>query len=499
MRCLCLALAGILLPAVATPDGRGDFFQPNHRLNGVGVDRERISPLILEARTQEMVDTQTFTILRDPKALGGAERIQSPKLQRIFRLAGQQSGLSPSFVAAIAYLESWGVANAESPAGPKGIMQIAGGTAQSMGLKVVHRTRYKTHQERRAYKTKSGQTRYKTVTVRQPYTVTVRDDRLIPERAVPAAAKYLARLESRYGGQDWAVFAYHCGEGCIAEVQEAAKHSKNLGDNPSVAAVFFGATPSYNRDLYNLLRKHMDRDYSPTYYFRIRRAQELLAMYREDKRAFAKLADQYVNRANPAERAPNRLTVWLKPGDFEYQTCEDLRRNLGSKLVQALDDPDFFGFELRKTGPGALGEYDPANRDLYFQASAAALGTLTYIAFETRRLHQSMNRRGEKFVPLDVTALVTPREYEERYGRINGNGKVTDPVSHCSGRVFDISTDNLPPGELEALQFILSDIGYYGYLGFVEEHGPRTLHIGPSPSSREFFGTVFDDASKAGS
>jgi len=110
-----------------------------------------------------------------------------------------------------------------------------------------------------------------------------------------------------------------------------------------------------------------------------------------------------------------------------------------------------------------------------------------------------MNRRGEKFVPLDVTALVTPREYEERYGRINGNGKVTDPVSHCSGRVFDISTDNLPPGELEALQFILSDIGYYGYLGFVEEHGPRTLHIGPSPSSREFFGTVFDDALKAGS
>ncbi len=491
-------MAGVLLPAVAAPNGRVDYFEPAHRLNGVGVDREHISTLVLEARTKEMIDTQTFTILRDPKALAGAERIHSPKLQKIFRTASQQSGLSPTFISAIAYLESWGVTNAESPAGPKGIMQIAEGTAKSMGLRVIRKTRYKSHQEKRAYKTKGGKTRYKTVTVHVPYTVTVRDDRFYPDRAVPAAARYLARIASKYGGQDWAVFAYHCGEGCVAEVQEIARNAKNLGDSPSVPAVFFGATPGYNRDLYNVLRKHMERDYSPTYYFRIRRAEQLLAMYQEDRKSFARLADQYVNRANPAERAPNRLSVWLKPEDFEFQNCEDLRRGSGTKLMRALDDPDYFSFTLRKSGAGALGEHDPTNRDLYFQASGPALGTLTYIAYETRRLHESMNRHGEKFVPLEVTSLVTPRDYEERYGRENGNGKVSDVISHCSGRVFDISTAGLPPGEMEALEFVLTDVGYYGYLGFVEEHGPHTLHIGPSPSSRDFFSEVFGDAVKAG-
>ena len=122
IRYFCLALAGVLLPVAAGFNGHGDYFEPAHRLNGVGVDRERISPLVLEARTQQMIDTQTFTILRDPKALGGAERIYSPKLQKIFRSASAQSGLSSTFISSIAYLESWGVANAESPAGPKGIM-----------------------------------------------------------------------------------------------------------------------------------------------------------------------------------------------------------------------------------------------------------------------------------------------------------------------------------------------------------------------------------------
>ena len=29
----------------------------------------------------------------------------------------------------------------------------------------------------------------------------------------------LAQMEDRFGGQDWAVFAYHCGEGCVGEFQ----------------------------------------------------------------------------------------------------------------------------------------------------------------------------------------------------------------------------------------------------------------------------------------
>jgi hypothetical protein len=51
----------------------------------------------------------------------------------------------------------------------------------------------------------------------------------------------------------------------------------------------------------------------------------------------------------------------------------------------------------------------------------------------------------------------------------------------------------MPPGELECLRFVLSDLGWDGYLGFVEE-GTLNLHIGCSPSARDFFSTVFQEA-----
>src|SRR3712207_7837023 len=54
----------------------------------------------------------------------------------------------------VAYLESWGRATVQSPAGPKGIMQIAHGTAGAMGLKITYARRYRTgrSEERRVGK-----------------------------------------------------------------------------------------------------------------------------------------------------------------------------------------------------------------------------------------------------------------------------------------------------------------------------------------------------------
>ena len=64
--------------------------------------------------------------------------------------------------------------------------------------------------------------------------------------------------------------------------------------------------------------------------------------------------------------------------------------------------------------------------------------------------------------------------------------------------MFDISYKRLPPGERKALRFILDDIGYDGYLGFVEEGSQNeTMHIGPAPSAREFFTSVFEEAATA--
>jgi hypothetical protein len=459
-----------------------DYFAPAHRVSGIGVDRDDLSTDLLGARTDLMIQSQTFGILREPLAIAGAKRVTSdPKLQSIFRSAARQSGWPVSLIEAIAYLESWGDARAESPAGPKGIMQISAATARSMGLKVLISTRYRVTREKIAVAGKSKKPRFKYITHRTPYLVTTRDDRMYPERAIPAAARYLAGMEQKFGGRDWAVFAYHCGQGCVSEMLELTRRARGIPkDEMTVPRMFFSASPAWNKELYQAIQQQMQRDWSPTYYFRIMRAQELLAMYRRDPAAFTSLAQQYRSEFITAGRAPHRLSVWLKREDMIFRSCDDIRVDGGKRLVKALDRPDYFGYSLR------VSPDSPADLEAFQQAAPSALGALTYIAFETRRLFEQMHASGEKFRPLPVTALVEPEDLVQKSSQREG-------MSHCSGHVFDIDYAGLPPAELEALRFVLNDLGWNGYLGFVEE-GRDNLHIGCSPTSRAFFTTVFEEA-----
>ena len=112
-------------------------FTPSHRVSGIGISRDDISDDLLDARTDRMIESQTFSIMREAEALPGAKRVTgNAKLQALFRSAAASSGMPASIIEAICYLESWGDPNAQSVTGPKGIMQISGATAASMGLKV---------------------------------------------------------------------------------------------------------------------------------------------------------------------------------------------------------------------------------------------------------------------------------------------------------------------------------------------------------------------------
>ena len=481
--------ARVLWPALfcgALLFARPEFFTPDHRLTGIGVDREGMSPAVLEERTQRMIQSQTFAIMREPQATAGAERITSARLARIFKNAAASSGLAASAIAAIAYLESWGEAQAESPAGPKGIMQFSEATARAAGLRIVRVTRFKITTERQTIRSKAGKPVSRTIRHRTPYTVTLRDDRLNPERAVPAAANYLARLENKFGGLDWAIFAYHCGEGCVSELLPLSAAALGRKRQPTVAEMFFAANPARHRDLYEAIENHMQRDYSPTYWFRIQRAQQLLDLYQTDRAAFRELVEQYRNPNNPERRANDRLVVWLKSEDVFYRTEDDLKLAAGKGLARVLDDSNFFGFSLPAI------ETSPAS-DLYMQASPAAIGTLIYISFETRRLFDTLKPKGERFVPLQVVELVTTMARPAEGGTV-----LVDPEfpEHATGQVFDIELSNLPRGERECLNFILDDMGWDGYLGFIQVTGDA-LHIGCSPSSREFFATIFQEAAEA--
>jgi hypothetical protein len=462
--------------------GSPGYFVPSHRVAGVGVERDDLSADALQARTDLMIQSQTFGIMREQQAMAGARRITDSKLQSLIRAAARSSGFPAVVLEAIAYLESWGDPKAESPAGPKGIMQISEATAHDMGLKVVHATRYKVTHEKVlvANKNKNRKPKYKTVTHKEPYTVTVRDDRLAPDRAIPAAAKYLATIERKFGGTDWAIFAYHCGTGCVSEMLELTNRARGIPkDEITVPRMFFSCSPTWNRELYEAIQQEMLRDYSPTYYFRIQRAEQLLDLYRRDAPAFAELQQEYKNQFATGPRAPHRLSAWLKRDDLIYHTEDDIRANPGERLVKAPDDADYLGYSLQ------LSPLNRANQD-YSEAAPAALGALTYMAFETRRLYLELNAAGEPFQPLSVSALVEPEDFARQLAQ-------HEALAHSSGQVFDIDTSRLPPGELECLRFVLDDLGWSGYLGFVEDGADR-LHIGCSPDSREFFNGVYQEA-----
>jgi len=462
--------------------GSPAYFVPAHRVSGIGVERDDLSSDLLEARTNLMIESQTFGIMRESQAASGAKRITTDrKLQSLFRLAAQQSGLPSTLLEAIAYIESWGDSRAESPSGPKGIMQISEATARDMKLKVVHVTRYKITREKVPVKSKSSKPKFRTVTHKIPYTVIVRDDRLVPDRAIPAAAKYLAAMEQKFGGRDWAIFAYHCGQGCVTEMLDLTRRAHGIPkDEITVPRMFFSCSPAWNRELYQAIQQQMQRDYSPTYYFRIRRAGQLLDLYRRDPQAFAALQQEFKSDHAAGPRAPHRLTVWLKRDDLIYHTSDDVRADSGARLVQALNRPDYFGYALR------IQPDDSANPEYFTQASAAAIGTLTYIAFETRRLYEALAPQDEPFQPLPVSSLVQ----SEDYPRLSSS---PEALAHSSGQVFDIAYSGLPPSELECLRFVLDDLGWDGYLGFVEE-GMDNLHIGCSPASRDFFAAIYQEA-----
>ncbi len=465
------------LPAAPTDPA---YFAPVHRLPGIGRARQELTDETLAQRTGAMIQSQTFGIMREPLAVQGAERIYSSGLQRLFRDAERQSGFPASVLQAMAYVESWGVANAESPAGPRGILQISEATGKRIGLRIVYATRHRTVKTKVEARNKHGKPMYRTVRHKETYTVLVRDDRLKPEKAIPAAAQYLAGMEQRYGGRDWAIWAYHCGEGCVADFRAMAKNARGPDDPPaSVAQVFFGCSPVWNRELCDAIHAQMDRDYSPTYWFRAMRAEQLLRMYREDPAEFRDLAAEYKNATAPAQRAPDRLSAWLKPQDLIFESADAIGGGDRNKLVSAPDDPEFFGYRVDA-------------RDLPL-ALPATVGTLAYIAFETRRLYEAL-RPGEAFAPLEATALVLPKAADGSADRAPG-ARVPD---HASGQVFDLSVSGLPPGERECLQFVLDDLGWNGSLGFIEEPpGKETMHIGCSPGSRDFFAQVYAEAEAA--
>ncbi len=480
-----------------------NYFEPAHRLVGVGVERPALASNkeMLRVRNEALLDVQTFAIMRQPKVLESADRVNTFRFHELLRIAAAQENFPLSTLEAIAFVESGGDEDARSPTGPRGPFQITVKTGVRLGLvKQMKVTKYVDRTVSRRVKGKivKIKTRKKV-----SYLAVTYDARGDTGKSALAVARYLRGLEEKYG-PDLALFAYHCGEGCTDELLAVVnKEGGDFKERPlTMARVFFLNSPVYHVRLYNYLRMRMAADYSPLYPFTIRRAETLLAIYRADRAQFQKLARLYRNKVSPEDRTPSRLWCWYDPADLRYKTCEDLEAADAKDLAPVPNFPQLLGFRLRTSGRQPIAELEPKrgpghkeHLGLFCRDSPAAIGELEYIIFEARRLLTAM--KVKKAPSYEVTALVRTEEYQTLLHRININSRTQFPT-HVLGEMFDISAKSLSPKEREALEFILSDIQALGYLGYmVENRASLTYHIGYNPLHRSFFTDVFEDGEKA--
>ncbi len=474
------------------------YFVPKHMMAGIGVGREGMSEEVLNQRTEAKIKWAIFLFLRDPTVVQGIKDCLSNRpLQNILTKGARVSGFPRDDSEAMMVLESVCRWNAASGTGAQGIMQIVKGTAKLMGLKVGRFITRKIRRIKVALRNKKGKiikrngkpvykTRQKSITHRYS-----QDERLKPAIAIPKADNYLAQLSRRYGSHDMAVFAYHCGEGCASRFIEIARQTEEMKEGPiTPAKLYFLCNPVHNRDLCDEIAYNMTRDNSPEYWFKKEAMKFLLGLARTDRSKFEQLVSEYQNPRRPTQRTPSRLWAWLVNHNKAYAENLDGFDAISARhILRVFNNPDYYGFNLRifENMDNPAGADDQGT---FSSISPEALGALLYIVYETRRLFEAGNYQ-EKWVPFDA-ALIGNLDQHLYFENM---GVQTDFLKQASGKVFDISLDNLGPHELEALQFVLKDLEDNGSIGFVPDRSrKKALLIGPSPSSLPFFNHVFQDA-----
>ena len=458
------------------------YFIPAHRVSGIGIARDDISADLLAARTDLMIQSQTFGIMREALAVPGAKRITGdPKLQAIFRSAAERSHMPASLIEAIAYLESWGDPKAESVTGPKGIMQISGATARNMGLKVVQATRYKVTRDKVAVKS-AGKPKYQDChsqnAVRSNHPRRATDAGACDSRLPPSIWPAWSSISADATGRSSPTTAVRA---AWSEMQELTRRAHGIPkDEVTVPRMFFSCSPAWNRELFQAIQQQMQRDYSPDVLFPDHAGGATAGAVPARPRGLPG-AFPASTRANssPECGAPHRLSVWLKRDDLVYRSCDDIRADVGKRLVKALDRPSYFGYLLR-LDPGPARE-----PGILFGSFAFRHGNADVCGLRDAPPVRRAASPGEKF-------RAARGDVAGGAGRPGCMPSGKEAWAHCSGHVFDLDYAGLPPGELQCLRFVLDDLGWDGYLGFVAD-GLESMHIGCSPSSRDFFSTVFQE------
>jgi hypothetical protein len=385
------------------------------------------------------------------------------------------SGFDADLLEAIVFLESGGrpdVIAGDDPVAASGLTQILAETAQNfLGMPVdLDKSRALTVRiagaERRGNVALAERLREQRRAI---------DARFDPEQALAGTVRYLGIARDRLGRDDLAVVSYHMGIGNLTNVllayasAPAETYVPELVEEEDLSwpRLFFDTAPDRHASAHELLERLGDD--SPTYYWRVLAAREIMRLYRDDRDRLQEL-DLLHGAKGSAEEALH------PPADTErFADGADLQRAWDEQVLQPLpDDPAGLGFAVDRT----MGELAPKlgqPEELYRGLRPEALAVLLYIG---RRVQEI----GRASRPLQVTSTVRDDEYQKLLRQ--DNPEATQRYSlHTTGYAFDIRRRYESGRQAQAFQFMLDDLTARNLIAWIRE--PGAIHVTVAPAAGE--------------
>ena len=292
------------------------------------------------------------------------------------------------------------------------------------------------------------------------------DHRFAPRRALAGTVRYLTAALERLGRAELAIVSYHMGIGNLTNVIYAYTGASTDTYLPDLVEedditwpkLFFDTAPDRFSLAHGLLAELGDD--SPTYYWRVLAAQEIMRLYRED--------EDELRALDLLHRAKSSHEEVLHPAsDTErYADATDLRAAWEERALHPLPEDRSLGYAIDRE----LGELAPQldrPKTLYRGLRAESLAVLLYIGKRVQEISGSTR-------PLRVTSAVRDDEYQDALRR--GNPEAAHGYSlHTTGYAFDIRRRYQSGDQAQAFQFLLDDLTARGLIAWIRE--PGAIHI----------------------
>jgi Transglycosylase SLT domain len=440
-----------------------------------------------DSQDEELTERATFGLshplyTRSPGGVFATAR-RTEEFRELVENAASNTGFDPDLIEAIVFLESGGrpdVIAGDDPVNASGLTQILAETAQNfLGMQVdLDRSRGLTAQIAGAVRRGNLVRAQRLRELRRAV-----DARFDPEQALAGTIRYLTNARELLGSDELAVVSYHMGIGNLSDVLRAYAGAEEDADVPELVEdaeltwvrVFFDTAPDRNAQAHRLLTRLGDD--SPTYYWRVLAAREIMRLYRDDPDLLQEL-DLLHGAKSSAEEALH------PPSETErYADAVDLGRAWDESTLHPLPNaPARLGFGIDRS-LGELATELGQPRALYRGLRADALALLVYMSGRVKEISGASQ-------PLRVTSAVRDEAYQQLLR--SDNPEATHGYSlHTTGYAFDIARDYESGAQAQAFQFVLDDLTARGLIAWIRE--PTAIHVTVAREAEELVSLVLEE------